>query len=200
MGRFVYVLLLYLSPPFNAVGFSQLMNSPPIDSENRVTLTVNAPNAKEVKVINLSDTDAMGAAEYSLSKGEDGIWSVQTNPCRPGFHYYNLSIDGFECADPKNQLYFGWGKWTSGLEVPEPTPSFYTPRGEPKGEVTTHWYSSSATNTTRKCLIYTPPGYRSQTGVKYPVLYLQHGAGESELGWTMQGKVNVIMACYARVT
>lgn len=193
MSRLLLFSLLYLFPPFILAGFSQLMNSPPIDSENRVTLTVNAPNAKEVKVINLSDTDAMGAAEYSLSKGEDGIWSVQTNPCRPGFHYYNLSIDGFECADPKSQLYFGWGKWTSGLEVPEPTPSFYTPRGEPKGEVTTHWYSSSATNTTRKCLIYTPPGYRSQTGVKYPVLYLQHGAGESELGWTMQGKVNVIM-------
>jgi enterochelin esterase family protein len=28
---------------------------------------------------------------------------------------------------------------------------------------------------------------------KYPVLFLQHGAGESELGWTMQGKVNIIL-------
>lgn len=193
MVRFILLSMLYLSPPCILAGYSQLMNSHQIDSQNRVTFTINAPNAQEVKVVNLSDPDAMGAAEYTLTKTEKGIWSVQTNPCSPGFHYYNLSIDGFQFADPKSQLYFGWGKWTSGLENPEPTRSFYLPREGPKGEVTTHWYPSSTTNTTRKCLIYTPPGYRSQTGVKFPVLYLQHGAGESELGWTMQGKVNVIM-------
>jgi enterochelin esterase-like enzyme len=174
-------------------GYSQLINTHDIDSENRVTFTVKAPNAREVKVINLSDPDAMGAAEYFLEKGEEGSWSVKTNPCRPGFHYYNLSIDGFECADPKSQLYFGWGKWTSGMEIPEKAPSFYSPGEGLRGEVTTHWYFSNTTNTFRKSLIYTPPGYRSQIEVKYPVLYLQHGAGESELGWTMQGKVNFIL-------
>lgn len=193
MVRFIFISMLYLFPPCILSGFSQLMNPPPIDSENRVTFTVNAPNAREVKIINLSDADAMGAAEYTLTKNENGLWLGQTEPCRPGFHYYNLSIDGFECADPKSQLYFGWGKWTSGLEIPEPTPSFYSLGEGPKGEVTTHWYPSSTTSTNRRCLIYTPPRYRSQTGVKYPVLYLQHGAGESELGWTMQGKENVIM-------
>ena len=193
MSRCLFLFIFYLFPFWILAGYAQLMNPHPIDSENRVTFTVNAPNAREVSIINLSDPDAMGAATYSLTKGEDGIWSVKTNPCRPGFHYYNLSIDGFESADPKSQLYFGWGKWTSGLEIPEQSTSFYSPVEGPLGEVTTHWYFSNTTNTLRKSLVYTPPGYRSQIGVKYPVLYLQHGAGESELGWTMQGKVNVIL-------
>ncbi len=172
---------------------AQLMADPVIDDQNRVTFTVNAPNAKEVKVINQSDEEAMGAAEYNLTKGAHGVWTVVTNPCRPGLHYYKLSIDGFECADPKSQLYFGWGRWSSCLEVLDKTKTFYLPKDNPKGEINTHWFNSKVTGTTRKCLIYTPPGYDKNFQKRYPVLYLQHGAGESELGWTMQGKVNFIM-------
>ena len=172
---------------------AQLMNEPEVDDQNRATFEVNAPNATEVKVINQSDEEAMGAAEYNLIKGEDGIWRVTTNPCRPGLHYYKLSIDGFECADPRSQLYFGWGRWSSCLEVPDKENTFYLPKETPKGDVNIHWYKSSVTGTTRKCLVYTPPGYRADCETRYPVLYLQHGAGESELGWTMQGKVNFIM-------
>lgn len=172
---------------------AQLMREPEIDSQNRATFTVNAPNAKEVKVINQSDEMAMGAAEYSLTRGENGVWTVTTNPCRPGLHYYKLSIDGFECADPRSQLYFGWGRWSSCLEVPDKNVTFYLPKDNPKGDVIIHWYHSKVTGDTRKCLIYTPASYRTDPNRRYPVLYLQHGSGESELGWTMQGKVNFIM-------
>ena len=172
---------------------AQLMNEPEIDDQHRATFTVNAPNATEVKVINQSDDEAMGASEYSLKKGEDGIWTVTTNPCRPGLHYYQLSIDGFNCADPRSQLYFGWGRWSSCLEVPDKHLTFYLPKDAPRGDVSIHWYKSKVTGTTRKCLVYTPPGYSKDCEKRYPVLYLQHGAGESELGWTMQGKVNFIM-------
>lgn len=187
---FILTALLF---GYQLITDAQLMNEPEVDDQNRATFTVNAPNAREVKVINQSDEEAMGAAEYSLKKGEDGIWKVTTNPCRPGLHYYKLSIDGFECADPGSQLYFGWGMWSSCLEVPDKNKTFYLPKDTPKGDVNIHWYKSKVTGTTRKCLIYTPPGYRKDYEKRYPVLYLQHGAGESELGWTMQGKVNFIM-------
>jgi dipeptidyl aminopeptidase/acylaminoacyl peptidase len=39
--------------------------------------------------------------------------------------------------------------------------------------------------------IYTPPGY--EKGKKFPVLYLIHGAGDIESGWTMIGRVNNIL-------
>jgi enterochelin esterase family protein len=174
-------------------GYGQLMNPPEIDTQRRVTFRVNAPEAREVKVINLSDEMAMGAAEYNLTKRDDGIWWVRTNPCRPGYHYYQLSIDGFKGADPQSQAYFGWGRWTSGLEVPSTEITFYQPRNNPKGEVIVHWYFSKTTQAMRKCLVYTPPSYRKDISRKYPVLYLQHGAGESELGWSMQGKMNFIL-------
>jgi enterochelin esterase family protein len=189
MKTFLFFLSLICLNPV----FGQLMNMHTIDEQNRVTFRVNAPGAEEVKVVNLSDEKAMGAAEYKLIKGYDGVWTVTTTPCRSGFHYYQLSIDGFECADPSSQAYFGWGRWSSGLEVPDKEYTFYQPKMNPAGEIITHWYYSRITGSVRKCLVYTPPSYQKETAKKYPVLYLQHGAGESELGWTMQGKMNFIM-------
>ena len=42
-------------------------------------------------------------------------------------------------------------------------------------------------------LVYTPPGYDENTDRVYPVLYLQHGHGENQTGWTAAGKVNFIL-------
>lgn len=170
----------------------QLMRGHEIDDQRRATFRVSAPDASEVKVISLTDEGAMGAQEYTLTKGNRGEWTVTTQPCRPGFHYYELMIDGARVADPRSPMYFGWGKWTSGLEVPEEGPSFYQPSDVPHGEIRVHWYHSQVTGRLRKCLVYVPPGYES-SGLQYPVLYLQHGAGESELGWTMQGRANFIL-------
>lgn len=43
------------------------------------------------------------------------------------------------------------------------------------------------------CIVYTPPSYDEQTNQKFPVLYLQHGHGENELGWITAGRVNFIL-------
>ena len=45
----------------------------------------------------------------------------------------------------------------------------------------------------RRCFVYTPPGYDKNTKKRYPVLYLQHGGGENETGWSSQGRANLIM-------
>jgi len=41
--------------------------------------------------------------------------------------------------------------------------------------------------------VYTPPDYDRKTRTRYPVLYLQHGGGEDERGWVIQGRVAFIM-------
>ena len=41
--------------------------------------------------------------------------------------------------------------------------------------------------------MYTPPEYDRDTRTRYPVLYLQHGSGEDERGWTAQGRANFIL-------
>ena len=172
---------------------AQLMKEPTVDSEKRASFVVNAPEAKEVKLLNLSDDLALGAKEYNFAKGSDGQWTLTTNPCRPGLHYFGISVDGAKVDYPNSSHYFGWGKWTSMIEIPDDQLDFYLPKDVPHGEVREHFYFSKTTKTTRKCLVYTPPGYDKNVKGKYPVLYLQHGAGESELGWTMQGKVNFIL-------
>jgi enterochelin esterase-like enzyme len=41
--------------------------------------------------------------------------------------------------------------------------------------------------------VYTPPGYDVDVSTRYPVLYLLHGGGEDERGWSTQGKTDLIL-------
>lgn len=52
-------------------------------------------------------------------------------------------------------------------------------------------YTSKTVGTTRKLLVYTPPGY--STAEKYPVLYLLHGIGGDEKEWNLYSKPNLIL-------
>ena len=77
--------------------------------------------------------------------------------------------------------------------VPPPPPQgFDAPRaGVERGKVETVEYDSKSLGFKRKMVVYTPPGY-SKDG-KYPVLYLLHGAGDDETGWTKKGAAVAIL-------
>ena len=59
------------------------------------------------------------------------------------------------------------------------------------GKIDTVSYVSQTVGTTRKTLIYTPPGFSKKK--KYPVLYLLHGIGGDEKEWLNGGKPQVIL-------
>jgi len=158
---------------------------PRIDSELKAIFRVNAPNALKVQ-INLS-------GNYDMVKSDDGVWTVTTKPLVPGFHYYTLIIDGVSVADPSSESFFGVSRMYSGIEVPEAGVDYYDAKNVPHGEVRARYYYSKLTNTTRRCFVYTPPDYDLKNKNRYPVLYLQHGMGEDERGWSTQGKMNFIM-------
>ena len=124
-----------------------------------------------------------------------GIWTVTTPPVIPGFHYYSLSVDGVQVNDPASDTFFGTGRPTSGIDIPEKGADFYHAKDVPHGEVRSRWYSSKVTGQTRHVMIYTPPGYDADglREKRFPVLYLQHGGGEDETGWTRQGHANFIL-------
>ena len=128
-----------------------------------------------------------------MAKQEDGFWTVTTPPLVPGLHYYTLIIDGAEVSDTGSQAFFGGSKYASAVEVPEPGSTYYSAENVPHGLVREIWYNSKVTGTWRHALVYTPPNYDTQTKVRYPVLYLQHGGGEDETGWTRQGHANFIL-------
>jgi enterochelin esterase-like enzyme len=60
-----------------------------------------------------------------------------------------------------------------------------------RGKVETVEYDSKSVGGKRKMLVYTPPGYTKEA--RYPVLYLLHGAGDDETGWTKKGAADVIL-------
>jgi enterochelin esterase-like enzyme len=61
----------------------------------------------------------------------------------------------------------------------------------PHGKLDSVQYASKTVGTTRKALIYTPPGYAKKK--KYPVLYLLHGIGGDEKEWLKGGNPQVIL-------
>ncbi len=173
---------------------SNIPNSeyPYINSNGQVTFRVTAPLAKKVQVIGRDNKIPFGEKPTDLTRGENGIWTV-TISINPGFHYYQLIIDGTPVNDPASKTYFGWGQASSGLEIPHPQIDFDKPLPVPHGEIRERWYQSQVTGKLRRAFIYTPPDYNTNIKRKYPVLYLQHGAGENERAWTKQGKANFIL-------
>ena len=119
---------------------------------------------------------------------------VTTDPQVPGFHYYFLYIDGVQVSDPASESFFGWGRMSSGIEIPEKGVDYYSVKNVPHGDLRSKWYFSKTTGKWRRAVIYCPPGYDNDITVRYyPVLYLQHGAGEDERGWGVQGKADIIL-------
>jgi enterochelin esterase-like enzyme len=164
---------------------------PRIHPDLRVAFRLRAPDAKKVQVVGNFGLGKGGP--WEMERGEDGVWTVTTPPVIPGFHYYTFSVDGVQINDPGSDAFFGTGRPTSGIEIPEKGVDFYLPKDVPHGEVRSRWYHSKVTGQTRHVMVYTPPGYDTDRDQRYPVLYLQHGGGEDETGWTRQGRVNFIL-------
>jgi enterochelin esterase-like enzyme len=161
---------------------------PRILDDLRVTFRIKAPDAQKVEFGFFDNT------RYPATKDNDGFWTATTtNPVVPGFHYYRMWIDGVQVNDPASQTFYGTGKDTSGIEVPEKGVDYYQPKDVLHGEVRERWYFSKTTESWRRIFVYTPPGYDSDRGTRYPVFYLQHGGGEDETGWPRQGRMSFIL-------
>jgi enterochelin esterase-like enzyme len=160
---------------------------PRINADLSATFRVQADHAQKVQLLM-----ELGQSTYDMVKREDGSWEVTTKPLLPGFHYYAISVDGFSSNDPGSRVFFAARKEVSGLEVPGPESDFFATKDVPHGAVRVEWYFSKTTGTTRRIFVYTPPGY-DQSNSRYPVLYLQHGYGEDEAGWSDQGHENFIL-------
>ncbi len=160
---------------------------PRIHPDLRVTFRIKAPDAKKVEF------GFFVPQRYPAKKGEDGFWTATTEPQVPGFHYYRVFIDDVQVNDPASETFYGTGKETSGIEIPEKGVDYYLPKDVPHGEVRERWYHSNTTQQWRRIFVYTPPDYDTNRDARYPVLYLQHGGGEDERGWPNQGRVSFIL-------
>ena len=159
---------------------------PMVNSQRMVRAQISAPDAKSVKL-------DIGGVKYDLVKDAEGVWTGESAPQDEGFHYYQLNIDGASVPDPGSKYYYGASRWGSGIDVPAADEDFYTVKNVPQGSVNEVYYYSTVTEKMRHCYIYLPAAYRQNPTQKFPVLYLQHGMGENETGWSAQGKTGIIM-------
>ncbi len=159
---------------------------PQVNSEGRVRVQIKAREAHKVQL-------DISAVKYELTKDTSGVWTGESAPQDEGFHYYQLWVDGAAVPDPGSLYFYGASRWGSGIEIPAKDQDFYALKNVPHGQVIELPYFSKSNNSMRRCFIYTPPGYDKDAKKRYPVLYLQHGGGENETGWSSQGHANLIM-------
>ena len=165
---------------------------PKVDSQRRAYFRIQAPQAKKIVV-------DICSKKYEMQPQGNGVFMAVTDPLPVGFHYYFMNIDGVNFIDPASETYFGCNRESGGLEVPEgPEGNYYRPQqGIAHGQVRSIYYHSpnSKFGEWRHALVYTPAEYENAKNAKkrYPVLYLQHGMGEGETSWALQGKMQHIM-------
>ena len=159
---------------------------PMVNSQRMVRAQISAPQANSVKL-------DIGGVKYEMKKDDNGVWTGESAPQDEGFHYYQLEIDGASVPDPGSKYYYGASRWGSGIDIPAQDEDFYTVKNVPQGSVNEVYYYSTVTESMRHGYIYLPAEYYTNPNKKFPVLYLQHGMGENETGWSAQGKTGIIM-------
>ena len=167
---------------------------PQVNSEGFARFRIVAPDAKSV-IVSLG---LGGRGGTVLRKDKDGVWVGTTEgPMDPGFHYYHLTIDGGVVNDPGTHNFFGSCRWESGIEIPAPDQDFYAMRTDiPHGNMQKVLFYSKSLGKMQEATVYLPYGYGKLVKGKqerYPVLYLQHGWGENETSWPVQGCAGLIM-------
>ena len=165
---------------------------PKVDKEHRAYFRINAPQARKV-IVDICNK------KYDMQPDGKGGFMAVTDPLPVGFHYYFMNIDGVNFVDPASETFFGCNRESGGIEIPEgPEGDYYRPQqGIAHGQVRSIYYHSpnSQFGEWRHALVYTPAEYELAKNAKkrYPVLYLQHGMGEGETSWAIQGKMQHIM-------
>jgi enterochelin esterase-like enzyme len=163
------------------------LKSTEVASDHKVTFRIYAPKAGDVAIS--GDFGAGG----KLTKDERGVWSITVGPLTPDFYSYSFTIDGVRTIDPKNPMIKqGISSLDSMFLVPGTEADFESTKDVPHGEVRTAWYLSGTLDSLRRMHVYTPPGYEGGTE-KYPVLYLLHGGGDEDSGWSTIGRAGFII-------
>jgi enterochelin esterase family protein len=164
--------------------------SPEVLPDHRVTFRIQAAKASEVT---LRGDWMEGIASEKLSKDDQGVWSVTVGPLMPDFYSYSFTVDGVKTLDPLNAVVKqGVRSLDNMFFLAGEEAAFQDNKPVPHGQIRQVWYRSGTLDTQWRMHIYTPPGY-DDSGDKYPVLYLLHGGGDEDSGWSTIGRAGFII-------
>ncbi len=177
------------------------LKSPEIVAGGHVIFRLYAPRAQEVKLQaegmeatpGISPQEMMsGMAGRAMTRGADGVWTIDFGPIQPGVYRYTFLVDGVQTTDPRNPTSSEVLNGVRSMyEVPGAAFMEYKP-DVPHGAVASIWYSSRAVGHLRRMHVYTPPGYEN-SNKRYPVLYLLHGGGDTDDSWWTEGRAGAIL-------
>ena len=196
----IFIALASLVMAATAVSAQELTNfsfwgqkpvvSPEIQNDS-VTFRLKADYATVVK---LSGSWMPGwGATIDMTRGENNVWSVTIPLPEPEIYTYNFVADGVSVNDPQNVMVQRDGsRYLNMLLVDGERTENYKP-AEKRGTVSHPWYDSKILGINRRLTVYTPYGYETNPKVKYPVLYLLHGAGGDEEAWSSMGRTAQIL-------
>ena len=173
--------------------------SPERLADGRVTFRLCAPDATLVGVASPDHSAlrsvAAGTAGMTMTRDSLGRWSgTTTAPIPPGTYRYNFQVNGARVPDPMATRFSEERTGINSLlEVAGPAGDVetYNP-AVAGGAVSEIEYWSQSLGVKRRAHVYTPPGYMKDAG-QYPVLYLVHGAGDSDNSWSTVGHTNYIL-------
>ncbi|HRR92704.1 MAG TPA: alpha/beta hydrolase-fold protein [Bacteroidales bacterium] len=164
--------------------------SPQVNPDKTVTFRYFAPSAREVRL-----SAQFEKGPVAMTKAANGMWSVTLGPVKPDIYPYNFIVDGIQVMDPGNVAYFPNERFKASLvDIPGDKPLIHSLQDVPHGTMVYTSYKSKVMNgIDRPLVVYTPPGYETSPGQKYPVLYLISGTTDTEETWFKVGRVNFIL-------
>jgi enterochelin esterase-like enzyme len=132
-----------------------------------------------------------------MEKDPTGVWSVTTQPLAPEIYYYHFEADGDRRLDPTTpNVSLNLVSTSNLLTVAGDTPQPWEDSKVPHGMLHHHIYTTGKVlglpENQSGYFVYTPPGYDEKAKKPYPVLYLLHGSGDSDVGWDLVGHANFI--------
>ena len=165
--------------------------SPEISADGNVTFRLAAPAASEVLLQSGGDIPQIPPrSPMAMQRMGEGVWQLSL-PLPPGAYRYSFVVDGVRVLDPGTRLTsesndnaWSWlhvegAKWMDPNDVPHGV----------VGELT---YNSQVSGKPRRLHVYTPPGFGTDNA-RYPVLYLLHGAFDSDDSWGTVGRAGFIL-------
>ena len=158
---------------------------PKVNAAGEYWFRFRAPaTAKDVKL-------EFAFEEFPAQQDAEGWWNVIAKAPKVGYQIVRIIADGVRFPDPGLEFTYSNG-WVSTIEIPSPQDEYYLMRDVPHGDVREHWFFSKVEGKWRRAYVYTPAEYDRRPDKRYPVLYLQHGAGENETEWTHTGFAAII--------
>jgi enterochelin esterase-like enzyme len=165
------------------------VTSPEVAQDGRITFRIRAPKAESVR-LGGSDLPGLGQG-VAMVRAEDDVWTATIGPVPAGAYRYNFDVDGVTVIDPSNPATSESNMNTWSL-VTVPGSEVMDTRDVPHGAIAEVTYHSKSLGRSRRMHVYTPPGYESGEG-RFPVLYLLHGASDSDDSWSTVGRAGFIL-------